>query len=135
MKFAMVPINTKENDNGDLMIRRVLIKYVFKKTKTILGLLGHKYKKISYYGTKIIAKDDYFNREDASHKYIFEDNYYRLIEVTDEETKLTYSLKEDIYKRRKYHYNNYMDLPKAIEFKADSIEEAIEKFQGREELR
>lgn len=139
-KFAMVPICFKEDENRNLIVRRVLISYRFKthKRSKIKSLKGLRW--TYYHGTKFVSYDDYFTKSEASHKYSFFDKEYLLEEVTNEREVL-YMLNPDIYAFRKYHaltkpYKNiFGEYPHTIEFKAKTEEEAIKIFNEREELR
>ena len=130
MKFAMVAINSKYDEENKLHVRRVLISYLFKtSTKS-----RKNFKTITYHGTKFISADDYFYKDNSSHKYEFKDKYYKLLDVTNEYNKLRYSLKKDIYKKRKYHYTNIVGI-KPIEFKCKLRSEAVMRFYSRKELK
>lgn len=113
-KYAMVPINYKEDDSGKLIIRRVLISYKHK----FINSLGENF----YIDTKILDVDEYFLDPNSSHKYDFHDNNYTVIEATlPGEDHL-------IGVDRFYHDSFFI---KAIEFKAFSDIKAIQKFQTR----
>lgn len=118
MKFAMIPINAKMDGEG-LLVRRALVKYLFKRK--------HKNGTIYYYGTKYICSDDYFANSSSSHKYVFKDNYYYLESVTN---ILVESL-PIIYQKRRYHSN----YAYAMQFKAKTIGDAISIFNNRDERR
>ncbi len=120
-KYAMIPINSKVNENGNTLIRRVLISYLFKVKKGITT---------TYYFTKILAKDSYFNNY-SSHQYIFKNNYYILKSVKNKKAKKEYDAHPEIYLKRKYHTN----LIPAIEFKSQTRQSAITTFTTRKELR
>ena len=127
--YAMVPINWKLDKDNNMLIRRVLVSYKFKKMKKGAYYL---------YLTKVIDKDDYFKDINNSHKYIFKNRGYRLLTSNlDYETK--------IYKFRRYHIatvlgvllnNSYMFASggKAL-FDAPDDEHAKKVFKEREELR
>lgn len=121
-KYAMVAINTKTEDDG-VHIRRVLVSYKSKRK--------NKYGITNYCGTKFLASDPYFSKKDASHKYIFEDDYYQLkpLDIFNE-LSLAYMV-TNIYEKRKYHIIPGFE----IEFEADNNETAITEFNEREELR
>ena len=131
-KYAMIPINSKEDADGNLLVRRVLISYMFKTHKRGVAC------KMAYYrGVKFIFADNYFYEGSATHKYEFSNKGYILKEVKNNPNELMYAFKSGIYKNRKYHgldkpYKNY---PCVIEFKAISEQAAIEKFNNREEHR
>ena len=123
MKFAMIPINRKYDENNNLLVRRVLISYTKKYKKRLCG------ESITYFtGTKIVETDNYF-KESHSHTYKFEDKGYTLLDCQNE---LKEMYPESLYKLRLYHAGSLVD---AILFKAKSNEEAIEIFNNRKELR
>lgn len=131
-KYAMIPINSKEDADGNLLVRRVLISYTFKTHKREYGC-----KRAYYKGTKFIFADNYFYAESATHKYEFSNKGYILKDVVKNPNILTYAFKSGIYKNRKYHgfdkpYKNY---PMVIEFKAISEQAAVEEFNNRKEFR
>ena len=136
-KYAMIPINTKEDEEGNLHVRRVLISYRFKTHSKINK--KSKYEKVvaSYRGTKIIAIDDYFKNPKATHIYTFYDDGYALELVRNNPNEFLYALKPEIYCTRTYHGldKKYDGYPSVIEFKANTKDEAIKLFNEREELR
>lgn len=134
-KYSMVTINHKLDENDNLLVRRILISYTNKvqdaKNEDVMN----------YVGTRFIAKDAYFNDKTKSHQYEFTDDGYKLIEVTNEwkdlETYQGLVLKERVYHHFVDNNQSFWFPPYAapIEFEADTDEEAIQKFHGREELR
>ena len=128
MKYSMVTINRKLEDNGILRIRRVLIQYESSEANEPTDP-----NRVNYRGTRIVEVDSYFKDTARSHKYQFEDDGFTLLSSDNLDSCLK-NLK------RIYHYSNkaYTLEQKEcqpIEFEADSDEEAIEKFNGRAELR
>lgn len=120
-KFAMVPINWKRDVEGNLLVRRVLISYRFKTTR----------KNIDYYhGTKFIIADQYFYSYDSSHEYEFKNRYYLLKYV-----KFDAKYPKKLYEKRKYHRPLLFEYGKDIEFMCNNTQQAVEKFNGREEKR
>lgn len=120
-KFAMIPINCKRDFEGNLLIRRVLISYKFKTVR----------KNIEYYhGTKFIIADQYFYSYDSSLDYEFKDKYYIL-----KSAKVNNGNEKLLLKKRKYHHDKYFELSKDVEFKCNNIQQAVEKFNSRNELR
>lgn len=118
MRYAMIPINRRYNDDGRRVVRRVLISY---KYKTLNG---------EYKDTKIIEKDPYFKDPNSSQQYVFENNYF--IHTEDR-----YNLGDQkclLNTKRSYMFNEGLLDNNAIEFTAKTEEEAIEKFNNREEL-
>ena len=123
-KYAMVPINGKEDEYGNPIIRRVLITYESSVTKD---------NQVIYKRTKFVDKDPYFFQK-RSTTYTFKDSYYTLDSIDN----LNAIFAGEITKtKRRYHYNISNDVlkPPAIEFEAASDEEAKEKFHNRKELR
>lgn len=113
MNYAMIPINRRYNDNDERVVRRVLISY----KKCTDGI---------YQGTKIIEKDPYFYDKNASHQYLFTDTSYSCISDAygwDAENV-----------EHPYEYDAGRLYEKAIEFEADSDEEAIKMFNNRSEI-
>lgn len=136
-KYAMIPINTKEDKDGNVLVRRVLISYGFK-THTRINKKS-KYSKVvaNYHMTKFICADEYFINSKSSHRYSFSDNGYKLELVKNNLNELTYALIPQIYELRKYHGldRNYEGYPKVIEFKSKTVQEATHEFYARKELR
>lgn len=136
-KYAMIPINTKEDENGNLLVRRVLISYTFKTHHQINKKSVHEKVVADYRGTKIIAIDDYFKNPMSTHQYEFFDKHYILSSVHNNPNEVMYCLKPEIYMIRTYHGldRKYDDYPVVVEFKAKTREEAIKIFNERKELR
>lgn len=97
-----------------------------------------------FYRTKLLAKDPYFETEESSHKYLFEDNGYTLLNVkeTNSNGNRYNEQAPSIYDKRRYHvYLAPVANPLTPEqrhmckIQANSDEEAIKKFHEREELR
>lgn len=119
-KYAMVGINSRQNEQGEEVVRRVLIEY-------------NKYQNYIFYGTRFIEKDPYFYDKTKSHQYKFKDDGYIQL-------KPVYS--QWYRKKRAYHYNVLYSIVYHIKqdlspilFKAKSDEEAILVFNNRKELR
>ena len=123
-KYAMIPINVKRINNKT-HIRRVLISYLFKKSKEHL---------VTYYGTKFITADQYFYDVNSSHKYEFKNKYYKLTYISKEVmNELKYD--KDMFKKKRYHYSKFLMYPQDVEFRANTKEQAIKHFNDRNELR
>lgn len=126
-KYAMIPINYRYEDDG-IHIRRVLISYLFKITRRGIS---------TYYFTKFICSDAYFNSKEATHKYRFSDKYYRLIRVDNSIREFEYSFKKPtVFLKRRYHsrINSEKDIT-SVEFKSITEQIAIDKFKSRKELK
>lgn len=126
MKYAMIPINGKEDGHGNPIIRRVLVSYTSTRTEG---------DQVFYEGTKIIDKDPYFSQK-RSCTYTFKDSGYTLDSI--ENPNVAFAIISGIIdKERQYHYNISSDIlkPPAIEFEADTVEQAKQKFHDRKELR
>ena len=123
-KYAMIPINIKKI-NRKTHIRRVLISYLFKRSK------GHT---ILYYGTKFITADQYFSDANATHHYEFKNKYYKLICIKGQSlNKLNYD--KDMFKKKRYQYSKFLMYPQDVEFTSETREQAIKHFNDRDELR
>lgn len=125
-KYAMVPINGKEDMNGNPIIRRVLISYEDSVQKN---------GQIIYKHTKFIDKDPYFEKSTRTTFYTFRDTYYTLDEITNLNSFLAGGVTG--VKRRYHSYINSGDIlrPAAIEFEAENNKKAIIKFHNRIEQR
>lgn len=138
-KYAMIPINTKVDENGNRLVRRVLVSYLFKTHKKASGFKNLKV--ATYHGTKFIFSDAYFTEDNPTHKYIFENKKYKLYKVEGSPVSILYTLKSGIYEKRTYHgvddkCGTYPAFyPYVIEIKAKNDQEAIEAFNARGELR
>lgn len=118
MKFAMIPINRRYNEEMKRIVRRVLISY---KYKTLKG---------KYKGTKIIEKDPYFKDPNSSQQYLFKDKYF--IHLTDAYND---ELQQEVMNNKRFYMENEgLLFENAIEFEAANLEEAIEMFNNRVEL-
>ena len=117
MNYAMIPINRRYDEKGNRIVRRVLISFNYIEWG-------------QYKGTKLIAKDPYFNNPNSSQQYVFEDTEFWLIKdgYSDDIQSTLLNVK------RPYEWDAHRLVEKAIEFIADSDEEAIEIFNNREEL-
>ncbi len=120
-KYAMVAICRKIADDTPI-VRRVLISYSYKrksrKEKTM----------IKYCRSRFLAMDPYFTDKERSHQYMFCDDGYSLVSVTDDYAIPMLNVK------RAYHYYETPWVPsyyEPIEFKAKTDQEAIEKFNSR----
>lgn len=116
MKFSIIPINRKYDDNDNIIIRRILISYQDKKDAV-------------YQNVSIIDKDDYFKDENSSHQYIFTPEGFKLI-------KTTQNSGDEILLDWLRSYRCYQDLfpnsgIECIEFECDSEKEAIEIFKRK----
>lgn len=124
-KYAMVPINRKYDFMRNLYVRRVLISY--EGTSEENG--------ITYYtNTRLVEIDPYLKNTHSSHQYLFYNDGYVLQSVEGERYQSDYVGHEDIFQRRKYHNISVFDI-KAIEFEAETDQEAKLRFIQREELR
>ena len=124
MRYAMVAINRRYDDEGSLLVRRVLISYT---QEEVRGLQKF------YSGTKLLAKDPYFEREGASHKYQFFDDGYTLIKVSAPDDPLYTQIAQSfVDSKRPYHVNLDWFVQ---EFECDSDEQAIKIFNDRPEKR
>lgn len=123
-KYAMIPINSKENDEGQPVIRRVLVSY----SHTV-----QKDGQVFYKKTKLIDVDPYFKQE-RSHKYTFKNENYILERVSNINSIFGSGI---VGVPRQYHYVISKDplKPPAIEFEAISDENARVIFHNRNELR
>ena len=132
MKYLMAPICTKYDDLNRLHVRRALVS--FKKTKSD-GFGG----KI-YLDTRLVAVDDYFKNEDASHTYKFYDEGFALVDCKHPDIKAEYEAAGVLGKIRPYHTLHLADClaypsnVKAV-FKAKNDMEAVKIFKERDELR
>ena len=130
----MCAINRKYDENNNIVVRRVLIRYVGKPQVK----MGVKY----FNSVKLVFADPYFNNEKASHRYNLQDDGYFLLECKNDNLKQVYQKNNLLSEKRKYHIypgDEYTTLfgnegSKTI-FKAKSDEEAIKIFNDREELR
>ena len=123
-KYAMIPINYKYEDDG-IHIRRVLISYLFKTVRKGIA---------TYHFTKFICPDYYFETEKATHKYKFENRYYKLVKVENSNVEFEYRFKNPcVFLKRRYH--SVTGTEKSIEFKCSSRNIAIQKFKTRKELK
>ncbi len=120
-KYAMVVICCKSDDNGNPLVRRVLISYSFKTKK-------RRECEIVYHRTRLLEVDPYFKNSKSSHQYEFKNDGYFLKSGAEDYAS------ELIGKKRKYHYHDTPWFPGVyapIEFKAKKDHEAIEKFNSR----
>lgn len=123
----MIPINYRYEDDG-IHIRRVLISYLFKITRKGIS---------TYYFTKFICPDAYFTTKEATHKYRFDNKYYKLVRVGNDIREFEYRfVKPSIFLKRRYHsrINSERDIA-SVEFKATTEQIAIDKFKNRKELK
>lgn len=134
--YAAVPINIKDMDDGT-HVRRVLISFEDVRSEEF-----HGWPMEVFYGTKLLAKDPYFETEKSTHKYILEDDGYTLVTVQNNPNGKLYEEAKEIYNKRRYHvYLAPVANPLTSEqrhlckIQANSEEEAIKKFHEREELR
>lgn len=126
--YAMPIINWKEDEDGNLHVRRVLISYKGKPTKQTRGSVTILYFK----DTRLIETDDYFKDETKSHRYTFEDDGYILISCTNENAE-EYKNHPELFEKRQYHTPD--DFLLEARFKAKNDEEAVKIFNERQELR
>ena len=111
MKFAMIPINRRLGEDGTRIVRRILISY----TRKVKGV---------YKGCEVIAKDPYFSDPSSSHQYMFNEEGFQLI-------RDCYGFDTSVFVP--YQYDAGRLLESAIEFQADTVEEATEQFNNRDE--
>ena len=99
--YAAIPINKKVMDDG-VHIRRILISFTNVVREMYCG-----YPMEFFDGVKILAKDPYFGSSEASHKYLFDEDGYVLLNVDDTNPrKQMYDKKApEIYNKRRYHEN------------------------------
>ena len=133
--YAMVPICTKYDDDNNLHVRRVLIKY-----DELLNDSEDNY--IKYFNsTRFLCADPYFFNKESPHHYTFYNDGYVLDDVRVEDMEdLFYTLfvASAVSEKRKYHIVPNFDVLTNGEpalFSAETDEEAINKFMNREELR
>jgi len=112
MKYAMIPINRRYDENNNRIVRRVLISY---KTKDEYGV---------YIGSKIIEKDPYFKDKNSSHQYLFENDGFRLIHDA-------YGDDYRLGEKRPYEYSAGELIETSFEFEATNKKEAIKIFTTR----
>ena len=116
MKYAMIPINRRYNDNDERIVRRVLIGY------------NHKYAG-KYIGCHVVEKDPYFKDKNSSHQYIFENDGFTLVsDAYDGNNNPIFG------KKRPYQYDEGLLYETAVEFVAKDDQEATEMFNNRIEL-
>lgn len=134
-KYAAIPINSKYEKDGK-HIRRVLISYEDVSTEDYYGFPTE-----FFSGTKLLAKDPYFEDKSRSHQYIFDDDGYILLQNNSDSTKKYEDYKE-MYEKRRYHiYMAPVMNPltaaerRLSKIKAKNDEEAIKIFNERKELR
>ena len=133
--YAAIPICYKMADDGK-HIRRVLISFTEVKTEQL-----HGYPVEFFSGTKLLAKDPYFDKPDSSHQYVFEDDGY-ILKTCDNDNKEDYSSYDELFEKRRYHvYLGAVMNPlssaerKMCKIKAKDDEEAIKLFNNRPELK
>lgn len=116
MKFAMIPINRRYNGDKRI-VRRILISY----DKKVRGV---------YKGTKVIELDPYFKNPESSQQYVFESDCFYLVKDKYEDF-----IQDTLLNiKRPYEYDAGRLIEKAIEFEADTEEDAKDVFNHREEL-
>lgn len=104
--YAMVPINTKE-DNDGIHVRRVLVSYENSEPDENYPELNF----TNLSGTRLVDMDPYFSNPTSSHKYTFEDAGYRLNEADNVYGRMYDSSMPEIYNLRQYHiFNPYHGL-------------------------
>ena len=120
MKYVMIPINRRYDDNNKRIVRRVLISY----TKKVDG---------QYKGTKLIEKDPYFYDPKSSQKYIFKDDGFTLISNAYSGSSILDVFQDSLIDLlRPYEFDAGRLIETAYEFMADSEEEAIKIFTERD---
>ena len=113
-KYAMVPINRRYDNEGNRIVRRILISY----KKRVEGI---------YKGTKVLELDPYFKDENSSQQYVFENKCFYLVkDHYNDPIQDTLLLV-----KRPYEYDAGRLTEKSIEFKAESDDEAIKLFNER----
>ena len=132
-KYAAAVINAKYDEEDRPHIRRVLVEYSGESVVEAQYGMHVKY----YEGTRLVFLDPYFLDESSSHQYMFGDSGYVLLKARNGNA-LLYAMKPELFfDERQYHtyldHEWYGDL--SMEFEAASDDEAIEIFNGREELR
>lgn len=115
--YAMIPINRRIADDGRRIVRRVLISFNYIEEGV-------------YKATKLIAKDPYFENPNSSQQYVFTDTEFWLVkDGYSNEIQSTL-----INVKRPYEWDAGRLIEKAIEFCAESDEEAIKQFRERGEI-
>ena len=122
MKYAIIPICTKVDDDGNVVSRSVLISYK-KVRKFALFTM--------YEGTRLIATDDYFKDENSSHTYQFYDSGFALVDCKYPEQKARYEKAGVLNKVRPYHTIEIKYIDTTIRFRARNNQAALEKFKER----
>ena len=134
VKYAMVAINKKYDEDDLPIVRRVLIRYSDKK---IVEMPDSDYSQAVYQNAVFVDKDPYFEKEGASTVYNFHDEGYELLACNNINKDIARNF---INLTRPYHYNLYknevMDQDaRPIEFSALSDMEAKKIFHARKEKR
>lgn len=128
----MLSINGKQDRDNKIYVRRVLLEYKGKdiKTDTLNNV------PICYYvGTRFIEKDPYFKDPSKHNQYSFNDSSYSLTK-TDYVHNMPLTGEERQYHSFAFETSDpYYKALSPFEFEANSDEEAIKKFNEREELR
>ncbi len=118
LNYAMIPINRRISIDGKRIVRRVLISFNYIEWG-------------QYKGTKLIAKDPYFENPNSSQQYVFTDTEFYLVK-DGYDNPIQSSL---INKKRHYEFDAGKLEETAIEFCANSDEEAINIFNNREDIK
>ena len=134
VKYAMVAINKKYDEDGSPIVRRVLIRYSDKK---IVEMPDPDFSQVVYTDVVFVDKDPYFEKEGASTVYNFHDEGYELLACNNINKDIAQGF---INLTRPYHYNLYKNKimdgdSKPIEFSGLSDEEAKKIFHSRKEKR
>lgn len=131
--YAMVPICTKYDDDGNLHVRRVLIKY-----DELVTNADEPYVKY-FTNTRLLCIDPYFLNGESSHQYTFYNDGYVLDTVqNDPDLFYTMFIDEFLSRKRKYHIVPEFDVltngeSALVSFETD--EDAVNTFINREELK
>ena len=130
-KYCVLPISYKRDENDNIIVRTILVKYDVK----IKGKV-HKYFKGCYGDTKyiypcirVIAEDKYFSSDESTHIYEFNKTNYRAVRLSDIYTSIE---RKKLLKKRKYHRypNHSIKELRGYEFKANNDIEAINIWLG-----
>ena len=131
MKYVMLAINGKQPSENEIYVRRVLLEYKGKE----LGKNEEGMSTATYRGTRFIEKDGYFKDPTKSNQYEFSDGCYKLISTEYAFNKPLESVSRS-YRSVDFGSDDpYFAQLAPIEFDAGSDEEAIDRFNGRDELR
>jgi len=122
MKYAIIPICSKFDDDGNVISRSVLISYKKVKKESVITV---------YQGTKLVATDDYFKDENSSHIYQFYDDGFALVDCKYPDQKARYKQAGVLNKVRPYHTIEIKYVDTTIRFRARDDQAALKKFKER----